>query len=229
MQSILLRKLETFGALPSEDREFVQKIGNDKALFDNRADLLQEGHLANSAFLIASGMACRYKDLPNGRRQIIALLIPGDLCGLRACLAGILGHSIGAVSELETIRISRSVCAAMMNRPAVTRALLLSSLADEDIYCESLTNLGQRPAEARLAHIFCELHDRLSAVGLVRNGIFDLPLTQLQLGDMAGLSTVHVNRSLQNLRVQGLVWLRGRRLTIIDLDRLRKLVNFRPT
>ena len=228
MTNVLVRKLEAFGQLPDPDRDLIGSLIVHPQTLGPDVDIIQEGDKPNEVNLIVSGFAYRYKIIDNGSRQIVAYLLPGDFCDLHVFILEAMDHSIATLSETQLVKISRPHILALLDRPAVSRALLMSTLVDESILREWLVNLGQRPAEQRLAHLFCELYVRLKIVGLSKDGSVDLPLTQTQLGETTGLSTVHVNRSLQSLRAQGLIVLRGKRLFIPDLQKLKRLSGFRP-
>ena len=126
------------------------------------------------------------------------------------------------------VSIPRKRVLDLSERPAIARALWWTTLVDEATLREWLVNIGQRDAETSIAHLFCELHLRLKAIGLSDGGDFSLPVTQTELGDTMGLSTVHVNRSLQSLRAKRLITLRGGRLVILDVARLRAACQFNP-
>ena len=132
-------------------------------------------------------------------------------------------HSIAAISPSRVARISRKDISALLDRPAIARALLMVTLVNESIGRDWLANLGGRRAEQRLAHLFCEWHVRLQLVGLTQANECDFPLTQTQIGETLGMTSVHVNRSLQSLRADKLIVLRNKRLTILDEARLQKL------
>jgi CRP-like cAMP-binding protein len=106
--------------------------------------------------------------------------------------------------------------------PAINRALWWATLVDEGTVRERLVNMGRRPVDRQMAHLFCELFVRLESVGLTTGGSFDFPLTQDELADTLGVSTVHVNRMLQQLREDGLITLKGKTLVILDLERLKQ-------
>ena len=137
-------------------------------------------------------------------------------------------HSIAAVSPCKLVDIPREMILRLAERPAIARALWWASLVDEAILREWLVNMGRRPAEERLAHLMCELLMRLRAVGLADGGRYELPMTQADLGDTLGLSTVHVNRVLQALRAKDLVELKSRTLVLLDPDRLMDFAGFNP-
>ena len=169
-----------------------------------------------------SGWACRYKVLEDGRRQIISFFLPGDLCDHNVFVLSSMDHSIGTVTEAMVAEISRESLDAMtLNHSRVAQALWWETLVNAAIQREWAVSLGQRDAVERIGHLLCELYLRLESVGLARQGTCDFPLTQVDLAETAGLSAVHVNRSLQELRAANLIVLKGRVLTIPNLRALQ--------
>ncbi|MEY9109315.1 CRP-like cAMP-binding protein [Bradyrhizobium yuanmingense] len=228
MPNPLTRKLELFGELPAEDRRLLDAVATNRRSVPAKSSIIQEGDAPSDVHLVLSGFACRSKVLANGRRQIFAYLVPGDFCDLHVFILKRMDHSIETLSPCEMVAIPRARVLELTGRPAIARALWWSNLVDEATLREWLVNLGQRDAVQRIAHLFCELHLRLASVGLARDGEFSLPISQSELGDTMGLSTVHVNRALQSLRRQGLIGLESHVLTIPDIDRLRKFGGFNP-
>ena len=228
MLNILVKKLELFGALPSDDRGLLNDVVTKTRQIDSHQDIIREGDSPTDVILVLSGFACRYKVLPDGRRSIFAFLVPGDFCDLHIFILKAMDHGIATVSPCTIVNIPRSRVLELSERPAIARALWWTTLVDEATLREWLVNIGQRDAESSIAHLFCELHLRLKGVGLSDGGEFSLPITQSELADTMGLSAVHVNRSLQSLRVQGLITLRSGRLVIPDVDRLRAACQFNP-
>jgi CRP-like cAMP-binding protein len=162
-----------------------------------------------------------------GGRQIMAYLLPGDLCDVQIFLFQAMDHSIGLLSDALVAKIPAAEMLDLMDRyPRIERALLWVTLVDEATLREWLLNVGQRDALQRLAHLFCELCVRLSVVDLVDNGTFVMPMTQSELADTTGMTTVHVNRSLQRLRREGLIVSKDGKLTILDFARLADLAGF---
>jgi CRP-like cAMP-binding protein len=171
---------------------------------------------------VQSGWGCRYKALPDGRRQIVDFLVPGDLCDLHVYALTQMDHSIGAVTAVKVIEIApgelEQVRAGHRN---LAQALRMDDLVKISIQREWTLNVGQRTAYERLSHILCELFLRMEMVGLAEGKSCEFPLTQLDLADATGLTAVHVNRTLQELRKDGLIELHSRTLTIPDLEALR--------
>ena len=229
MTEIFVRKLETFSPLPEEDKRFINSVTCCYDLMSAETDIIREGDEPTDVRLIETGLAFRYKLLHRDRRQIVGFLFPGDICDLHAALLDSMDHSIAALSASRVVRISKSNIAALLERPAIARALLMVTLVNESIGREWLANVGGRRAEQRLAHLLCEWHLRLQLVGLTDADECEFPLTQAQLGDTLGMTNVHINRSLQSLRSEKLIVLRNRRLTILDAARLRQLGGFAAT
>ena len=228
MQNVLTRKLEAFGPLPEEDRRlFDGAIGPVRTVPADQ-DLVREGDQTGDVHLIVEGFACRYKLLKDGSRQIVAFLIPGDFCDLHIFILKTMDHNIATLSRAQVVDLPRSSILEMTERPALARALWWATLVDEAILREWLLNNGQREAEERIAHLICELYARLQVVGLAGADRFPLPITQAEIGDALGLSAIHVNRSLQTLRSQGLISLRHRELIIKDPARLKAFASFDP-
>ncbi|MCJ2019577.1 Crp/Fnr family transcriptional regulator [Methylobacterium sp. E-065] len=223
----LLRKLEGFVPLPEADRAALLKISENPQVVSAGTDLIREGEPPDGMFLILDGFACRYKLRENGARQIMAYLVPGDAGDVDGPLLRAMDHSICTLSACKVARIAPDTIWNLLQRPAVAAALRKSTLVDEATLREWLLNVGRRSAPERLAHLFCELHLRLRAVGRADENGFELPITQYDLADTTGQTSVHVNRSLRELRERGLIKLRQRHLTILDLPGLRQFAEFK--
>lgn len=225
----LIRKLEGFASLSDADRAMLARISADTRRVGPGTDLVREGDPPAGVFLVMGGIAYRHKLRANGARQIMAYLVPGDLCDLDVALLSRMDHTITTFSACEVVRLAPETVADLLeNHPQIARALRKAQLVDEATLREWLVNVGRRSAPERLAHLFCELLVRLQAVGLAEQDSYRLPVTQLDLADTTGLTSVHVNRVLQDLRRNGLIELRKRRLWILDLPRLHALAEFRP-
>ncbi|TJX41523.1 MAG: Crp/Fnr family transcriptional regulator, partial [Mesorhizobium sp.] len=197
--------------------------------FAAREDIIHEGEKPEYINLINEGWACRYKVLEDGRRQIIAFFLPGDLCDLNVFILKEMDHSIGAVTPVVVSEISRPAFDEMMvGHPRITQALWWESLVAAAIQREWTVNLGQRDALERTSHLLCELFIRLEAAGCTADSSCEFPLTQNELGETLGMSAVHVNRTLQELRASNLIVLKDRTLTIPNLKALQGVALFNP-
>ena len=229
MQNPLTLRLENYVALDIDDRRMLDHIvaaSRDVAAGEH---VVGDGDDPKGVRLIIEGLACRYKILPDGKRQIVAYMVPGDFCDLYAFVLGQRNRNIAAISPCRVVDISSEQIAAMTNRPRLGRALWRTSLVDESILSEWIVNIGARAAEARIAHFLCEMILRLQIVGLADLTGAYLPITQSDLADTLGLSLVHTNRSLQHLRARGLFTLSRSRLEIPDFDRLADVSFFDRT
>lgn len=227
---MLPRKLEQFTHLSRADKSALGVLARERVRrVAAREDIIREQEKPRGVTLILQGWACRYKALEDGRRQIVAFLLPGDLCDLDVFILREMDHSLGALTPVLVADIMAETLDEVMGRhPRITKALLWNQLVTAAIQREWTVSLGQRSAFERMAHLLCELFLRLRGVGLAEGGRCDLPLTQAELADATGLSAVYVNRTLQELRGQGLIALRGRELVIPDLKALQEAAQFNP-
>ncbi len=228
----LIRKLQNYAPLTDEERAGLQELTSRRQrLLNSRDDVIAQGERPGFVNLIVEGFACRYKILPDGRRQILSFFIPGDLCDLHNDVLGVMDHSIGAISALRIAQIAPDEIEALMTRFArLRRAFWWNELVGEATTREWLTNLGQRTGAERVAHLLCEIFVRMRSIGLVdETGACPFPITQADLSDALGISIVHTNRMLQDLRAEGLIVLKGRSLQVEDLSALMRLANFEPS
>lgn len=220
-------KLEAFVKLSREDRSAVERLSRSQRDVAARRDLIREGDQPRYVHLVLDGWACRYKTLPDGRRQIVAFFLPGDFCDLNVYILREMDHSVGAITKLRIADISREDMDALTeSHPRITQALWWHELVSAAIQREWTLNLGQRSAFERIAHLMVELFLRLEVVGLTKGDSCDFPLTQNDIADATGLTAVHVNRTLQELRRAGLIVLQGRSLTIPDMAALKNVALF---
>ncbi len=223
----LIRKFGRYARLSPDDEAVLGRLVRDADWIGPDHDLLREDAAAKAVWAILEGWACAYKQLEDGRRQITAYLMPGDLCGTPIVFPGIVNYSVGTLTPVRAARIpGSSLLSAMDGHPPIMRAVWLDMLATSAIQREWTANIGFRTAKERIAHLFCEIVSRLRAVGLTDHDGCILPLTQEDLGETVGISTVHVNRTLQDLRQAGLITLRRQRLGIPDFAALRQVARF---
>jgi CRP-like cAMP-binding protein len=214
-------KLEAFTKLSADDKSALAAVSRNIRFVEPRRDLISEGDKPRHVHLVLDGWAARYKTLPDGKRQIVGLFVAGDFCDLNIYILKYMDHSIGAITRLKVAMITpEEMTALTAERPRITQALWWHELVTMAVQREWTLNLGQRSAYERLAHLLVELYLRLRAVGRAQNGRCDFPLTQNDLADATGLTAVHVNRTLQELRRDSLIELERKQLTILDLQRL---------
>ena len=225
----LIMKLGSFVDLSDVDRSHLDHFASFPSRMPAGQDIIREGERPERVILLLAGWAYRYKVLHDGSRQILAYLLPGDLCDAHVFILDKMDHSIGLLSDATVASIPReTMMDVTKSAPAIARALWWSAMVDEAISRHWLINIGRRDAYDRIAHLFCELWERVARVGLVIDDAFDLPLTQEQLGDSLGLTAVHTNRILQRMRGEGLITFKGKRLTILDMAGMRRAAAFDP-
>lgn len=226
---LLIRKLGTFTELSSEEERALQDAVGSTRSYGAHEDVIREGDMGSGVPVLIAGFACRHKMLPDGRRQIIGYFLPGDMCDARVFILRKMDHTISTLAPTTTCTLAREAILDLTSRyPRITRALWWNTLVEEAIVRQWLVNIGQRTALERLAHLFCEIHVRLQVVGLSTPTGCELPVTQSELADTVALSTVHVNRTLKELRRVGLVSMSSKSLVIHDLPGLRALAMFDP-
>ena len=224
------KKLERVLDMADEDRAVLDRLASPTKRHGAGDMLVEQGIVPAHVHVVIDGCLACYKFLSDGRRQNVALLLPGDIWGLNVFVRTETDHAIAATVPTLVAKIPRDEFLAQLHsRPMLSTALWWNALRDEAILREWVVNLGARRAVERIAHLFYEIYLRLEAVGrTVDNGFF-LPLTQAELGETTGLSPVHVNRTVQALRKDGLVRLEGRMLTIPDPRRLKAAADFDTT
>jgi len=189
--------------------------------FGPRVDIAREGDRPRDVHMILAGWACRHKQLEDGRRQIVSFFLPGDICDLNIFILREMDHSIGTITSVTVADLSREFFDEISSGfPRIATAFWWESLVNAAIQREWTMSLGQRTAAERMSHLLCEIFLRLRLAGLTREESCDFPLTQSDLADATGLSKVHVNRTLQELRSAELIVLKGKSLTIPNLERL---------
>lgn len=230
MDNPLALKLSSFTDLGEDDLAALDAVIGTPILRDAHGDIIQDGERPEKVILLLRGWACRYKVLEDGSKQIIAYLVPGDLCDPHVFILDAMDHSIGLLTDAALAFISRDAIIHLTDCcPKIARALWWSTLVDEAVLRHWLVNLGQRDAFDRVAHLFCELWDRLRQVGLKEDDELEVPLTQEQIGDTMALTTVHVNRVIQRMRTEGLVSIKRKMIRVHDLPRLRELCGYDPS
>ena len=222
-------KLEAFTRLSADDRAALSQVSRNFRYVDARRDVISEGDTPRHVHLVLDGWGCRYKQLPDGKRQIISIFVPGDFCDVNVYILRQLDHSIAAITRLKVAMITpEEMNWLTAERPRITQALWWHELVAAAVQREWTLNLGQRSAYERLAHLLTELYLRLQTVGRAHDGRCDFPLTQNDLADATGLTSVHVNRTLQELRRDGLIELERKQLQILDMERMIDSAMFNP-
>jgi CRP-like cAMP-binding protein len=228
--TMLLRNLDRVMDLTPSERQAITELPERLLRVNPREDIVDGTKEPTEVHLIRSGMACRYTVLENGERQITNLLVPGDFCDLRALIMGDMDHSVAALGPCDLAIVPHQrFFAAIDKHPRLALALWGDTLLDAAVHREWVINIGRRCAYKRIAHLFCEIWFRLKSVGLAHDHVFDLPMTQADLGDATGLSVVHVNRTIRQLHEDGLIqMMKGRVARLPDWRRLTEAAEFNP-
>jgi CRP-like cAMP-binding protein len=228
--TVLVRKLESIAELSDAERQAILSLPVTTRVLYPGQDILCEGDRAAQCSLILNGWVCRYKLLSMGRRQILSFHVAGDILDLQSLHLSVMDHSLATLSRAAVAFIPHeSLRELTAHFPGIAAVLWRDFAIDAASYRAWLTGVGRRPAYERLAHLFCELYLKQQAVGLASEHRCPLPITQMDLGDALGLSNVHVNRVLQEMRGRGLINLRGGTLVIEAWRKLVEAAEFDPT
>ncbi|EDZ47793.1 transcriptional regulator, Crp-Fnr family [Rhodobacterales bacterium Y4I] len=189
--------------------------------------MVHQGQSDQAAYILSAGWVCSYKLQPDGTRQIVDFQVPGDFLGLRSVLLRTSDHSFEPIVDIEAAEVLKSdLLAAFSDTPRLATAILWAASRDEAMVVEHLVGIGRRDADARMAHFLLELGSRLALVGMGSREGYDCPLTQYHLADVLGLSAIHVNRVLRQLRERRLVTFRDGRVSFEDHAGLVELAEF---
>lgn len=226
--ALFIRQIETVSRLDEDDRRAIGSLPLRTRRMDENAEVFREGQISTESCLIVQGILCRYKYVVGGR-QILSFHFTGDVPDLQSMLLPKMDHTLAALTPVVLGFIPHSaLIAATLERPNLAAAFHRQALIDGSIFREWIANIGRRTAIQRVAHVICECFHRMRALGLTTQHTFELPITQNEFGDATGLSVVHINRTLQALRHEGLVTSQGKKLTINDWPALRKKADFDP-
>ena len=224
------RKLAAFVALSATETSALESLHKRRRTFVPGRDLVHQGQSEQAAYILASGWAVSYKIMEDGQRQIVDFQIPGDFLGLRSVLFHLSDHSVEPVTNIDVTEILLpDLLDAFSRTPRLAMAILWAASRDEAMVVEHLVGIGRREATERMAHFLLELGARLALVGMGSKAGFDCPLTQYHLADALGLSAVHTNRVLRQLREWGMLTFRSGTVRFDDYDRLAEFAKFDPT
>lgn len=227
MSNRFIEKLNGFSRLtPSEVKALADATAEPRS-FPSKHDLIREGDRPGPVFVVLEGWACRYKILPNGSRQVLAYLMPGDACDLHIGLLAEMDHSIQTITPALVATVERRQMDEIFSRyPGIAKAMYLGQLIDEGTMRAWITSMGRRASIERVAHLMCELYLRARNVGLTLEPKFSLPLSQAMLADSIGMTPVHLNRVMKKLRASGAMTLERGSLVIEDPALLIRIAGF---
>jgi CRP-like cAMP-binding protein len=226
----LLSVLARRDRVSEAERNLIEQLPRRLRTFANGEELVREGSRPTESCLLLSGFTARAQYLPDGKRQLTALHVPGDFVDIHAFLLKLMDHSVVAIGRCEVAFIPHASLLALVETvPHIGRLLWLSTVIDAAIQRTWITSLGRRSPSHHIAYLICELFARLDVIGLVRDNSFEFPATQTDIADMVGLSLVHVNRTIQDLRASGMVAWKNSLITVPDIGRLHDFAEFDPT
>ena len=226
----LIAKLNAFMRTSSGSEDAINEMASRRIVARDRGqDIISEGEEPQTVNLLVEGWACRYKMLEDGRRQILAFFVPGDLADLHVYILKAIDHSIAAITPIKFARLTpREFEEISDGHPRLLRALWWESLVTDSIQREWLVSVGQRDALESIAHLACELFVRLKTVGLVDGNGCDFPLTQIDIADALGMTQPHVSRTITELNSSGVATIKRGKLEVHDLAKLKQLASFNP-
>jgi CRP-like cAMP-binding protein len=224
-----LKKLRLRSAISPDEERIVRGLVAENRRWPADTMLVRAGEVLNVSMLLLDGWLVRSKDLPSGERQVMEIHLPGDFADLPGFTLKQLDHDIITVTECVIGYVPHERLMELTeSQPHLTRVYWLSTNIDAAISREMGLSLGQRSAISRMAHLFCELHARLEIIGRTDGETFEFPLTQRELAECLGLTVVHVNRTIQELRRKMLIESQNRHLRILDRRGLEAIAEFDP-
>ena len=222
-----LLKLRKRDVISAAEEAALRRLCKDLRRIPAHKTVISEGEPLNESLLLLEGWLARAKGLSGGERQFTEIHVPGDFADLHSLTLKRLDHDVVALTPVRLVAVPHDELRRLTEEfPHIARIYWFSTNVDAAIHREWAVSLGRRSALARTAHLFCELFERLKVVELTRGDSYDFPLTQDELATALGMTPVHINRTLQELRRQELIRLEHRQLTILDQDGLRKVAEF---
>ncbi len=228
MANPLTMKLEQFTAFDPEERQRLdQLLSYPTKSYERGRSIIDEGEKVDQIHLVLTGLAARAKTLRSGARQFMALLVPGDLCDVEVFVLEGMDHDIVALADTTCVLIPSEVMEELLTQSGkLTKAMWWSTMTDSAVLREWIVDHGSRDSLERIAHLMSEMLIRYRIIGETTDDSFPFLLTQEELADATGMSPVHVNRMLQQLRSQGLIDLREKVLTVLDPKGLQRVAKY---
>lgn len=222
--------IQKYSVLSPQEVAALNALPNQIVRVAPNAPIVTENEPSRFYHVLTDGFAACSRMLPGNRRQIIAFLVSGDACDLHAVSGGRTLHSVTALMPCTVTRLPiPEVLALIETSPRIAHAFWLDAIGQSSVLAEWIANVGRRTGAERVAHLICEIFTRLRRIGLARPQGFEWPVTQVQLGDATGLSTVHVNRILRDLKTTNLLTLYGNSVVIENFAALKAFCGFDET
>lgn len=227
MANQFITKLGKLSQLSESAITALTEATSNAQAFGPRHDLIREGDKPGPLLVVLDGWACRYKILPNGGRQMLAFLLPGDCCDLHINLLAEMDHGIQTITPCHIAKIDRHTIDSVFDaHPSIMKAMYLAQLIDEGTLRAWITSIGRRSSIERVAHLMCELYLRVRNIEANEGQNVALPLSQIILADALGMTTVHINRVIKQLRLTGAITITRGHLEIINPDTLVQIAGF---
>jgi CRP-like cAMP-binding protein len=226
----LIAALARRDVLSQDEREALTDLPWRLRRYRDGEEIIPEASRPTESCLLVDGLAARSRELSNGNRQLTAVHVPGDFVDLHGFFLKVMDHAVMALMPCTVAYVPhRDVQRLTGAMPHLSRMLSLTIAIDAAVQRNWIACMGRMEPMRHLAYLVCELYKRLEVVGLVEDGSFEFPLTQAEIADFVGLSIVHTNRTLQELRGTGLVTWQGNRISIRDWEGLAAMAEFDPT
>ena len=227
IRAALVRRLQISSGLSADDIREIQELPITVKDYPAERAVVRDGERATECCLIADGFCMRSKTLSDGKRQILSLHVPGEIPDLMSLFLHVMDHDLSTLTPCTLGFIKHETLQRLHRRaPNVAEIFWRDTLIDAAMFREWIVNVGQRSAPARLAHVMVELRERLKLIGRVQGNHFEMPLTQEQIGEALGITAVHANRVIRQLREDGIVELQRGRVRVLDEAKFQELADF---
>jgi CRP-like cAMP-binding protein len=223
----LIRRLQAISAIDDEDVANIRSLPIDLKTYEAGQYIVRDGERPMASCLLAEGFCIRSKTTLEGRRQILSIHIPGEIPDLQSLYLHELDHDLVTLTECRLGFIPHTALKVLVRqRPNVAEVLWRDTLIDAAMFREWIVNVGQRPAASRLAHIVVELRERLKVIGREHGDRVEMPLTQEQIGEAMGITPIHANRIIKQLREDGVLEFHRGYVTVLNENKLEELAHF---
>ena len=227
VSAALIRRLRTYDAISDEDVATIHALPIAVRDYPAGRPVVRDGQRATECCLIIDGFCARSKTITDGKRQILSIHIPGEIPDLMSLFLHVMDHDLLTLTPCKLGLIRHEALQELhRRRPTVAEMFWRDTLIDAAMFREWIVNVGQRPAPARLVHVMMELRERLRVIGRVEGNSFEMPLTQEEVGEALGITGVHANRVIRQLREDGIVELHRGRATVLDENKFLELADF---
>lgn len=227
--SPFLPRLQQYAALSESDIAGLQALIDREITISKKRDIILEGYENRKLHIVKRGFAICYKLLSNGKRQVLSIILPGDVIGIPSAFCQSSLYSVATLSDVTAQVVSLTKFLDLCRQfPSLAIAMLGYTEHELAACADRIVDVGRRSPLERVAHFLLELHARLRAVGCAAGSGFQMPLSQEIIGDLLGLSAPHVNRMLHRLKGENLISMDHRRVMFVDPEGLRLLARFEP-